>query len=296
MNRRSIPALDMSVHGQAHLRQQGIVVLTLEDSLAHDPDRLKPHYHDFFQIILFEGPGTMMHDFRDFSVKKPTLIFLSPGQVHTMRNRPGLQATLVSFTQSFFDHAAPPPSMLFEMPFFFPEENQPWFVIPQKELAGIRTIFDDLQCEFDRAESGADEVLRATLRILFVRLRRLYSDVRPQEPSSRAARLARQFHVTVETHVNEMRTLEEYAKALSVTSNHLNDVVREQTGRSAGDIIRQRKLLEAKRLLSHSDMTVSEIGYELAFRDPSYFSRYFRRYAGRTPAEFRAEIREKYQS
>ncbi len=296
MNRRSIPALAMSVHGQAHLRQQGIVVLSLEDSLAHDPNRLQPHYHDFFQIILFDGPGTMMHDFRDFSVKKPTLIFLSPGQVHTMRPRPGLQATLVSFTQSFFDHAAPPPSMLFEIPFFFPEESQPWFVIPKEELAGIRATFADLQREFDRAESGAEEILRATLRILFVRLQRLHADIRPQESPSRAMRLVRQFHVAVETYVNEMRTLEEFAKALQVTSNHLNDIVREQTGRSAGDIIRQRRLLEAKRLLSHSDLSVSEIGYQLAFRDPSYFSRYFRRYAGRTPAEFRSEIREKYHS
>lgn len=284
----------MSVHGQEHLRQQGIVVVSLEDSLAHDPHRLQPHYHDFFQVILFEGPGTMMHDFRDFSVRKPTLIFLSPGQVHTIRPKPKLQATLLSFTQSFFDDAAPPPSLLYEMPFFFPEETKPWMAIPPEALDKVRGTFVELQREFDAAENGADEILRSMLRILFVRLSRLYSRIHPPEEPSRAAKLVRQFHVEVETHVVETRPLTAYARALGVTPNHLSDVVRERTGHSPGDIIRRRKLLEAKRLLSHSNMSVSEVGYALGFEDPSYFGRFFRRYDGQTPADFREEIREKY--
>lgn len=292
--RRSIPELAMSAHGQAHLRRQGIVVVSLEESLAQDPHRLQPHYHDFFQVILFEGPGTMMHDFRDFSVKKPTLFFLSPGQVHTIRPKPKLQATLLSFTQSFFDDAAPPPSRLYEMPFFFPEETEPWLMIPPGELDGVRATFTELQREFDAAERGADEILRATLRILFVRLSRLYLKMRPPREASRAASLVRQFHVAVESHLAEDRTLAAYARDLGVTANHLSDVVREETGHSPGDILRQRRLLEAKRLLSHSDLSVSEVGYQLGFEDPSYFGRFFRRYAGETPVAFREKIREKY--
>ena len=60
------------------------------------------------------------------------------------------------------------------------------------------------------------------------------------------------------------------------------------------EVIRQRRLLDAKRLLSHSEMSVSEIGYHLGFEDPSYFSRFFRRYERCAPAEFREQIREKY--
>jgi len=270
------------------------MVISLEESLAHDPHRLQPHYHDFFQVVLLEGQGTMMHDFRDFSVRKPTLVFLSPGQVHTIRPKPGLQATLLSFTQNFFDNAAPPPSMLYEMPFFFPEETRPWLAIPPEELAGVRRTFVELQREFDAAESGAEEILRATLRILFVRLSRLYRRIHPPQEPSRAARLVRQFHVAVETRVTQGRSLNEYAKALGVTANHLSDVIKEQTGHSPGAVIRRRKLLEAKRLLSHSDMSISEIGYALAFEDPSYFGRFFRRQEGQTPAQFREKIREKY--
>lgn len=284
----------MSVHGQAHLRQQGIVVVSLEESLANDPHRLQPHYHDFFQVIFFEGPGTMMHDFRDFSVTKPTLIFLSPGQVHTIRPKPGLQASLLSFTQSFFDDASPPPSRLYEMPFFYPEEANPWMEVPSEALNTVRETFAELRREFDAAANGAEEILRSTLRIFFVRLSRLHNYIHPPEEPSRAAKLVRQFHVEVETHVAETRPLAEYARTLGVTPNHLSDVVRDRTGHAPGAIIRRRKLLEAKRLLSHSDMSVSEVGYALGFDDPSYFGRFFRRYDGKTPAAFREEIREKY--
>ncbi|MDB6140706.1 MAG: AraC family transcriptional regulator, partial [Verrucomicrobiaceae bacterium] len=108
--------------------------------------------------------------------------------------------------------------------------------------------------------------------------------------------LARQFCLEVEHHFRQWQALTPYATLLGVSVNHLNEMVSEHTGHSAGDIIRQRRLLDAKRLLLHSDFSISEIGYQTGFDDPSYFSRFFRRYAHTTPADFRDRIREKYQS
>jgi peptidoglycan/xylan/chitin deacetylase (PgdA/CDA1 family) len=62
-----------------------------------------------------------------------------------------------------------------------------------------------------------------------------------------------------------------------VTTRHLNESLRLETGLTAGDLIRARRILEAKRLLLHSELTTAEIGYELGFEDPSYFSRFIRR-------------------
>jgi AraC family transcriptional activator of pobA len=115
------------------------------------------------------------------------------------------------------------------------------------------------------------------------------------EAASRPARLARQFRLEVEGRFHKETALSAYAAALGVTANHLNDTLRRETGQPAGELIRQRRLLEAKRLLLHSDLSVSEVGYRLGFDDPSYFSRFFRRYARASPADFRAKIREKYQ-
>jgi AraC-like DNA-binding protein len=75
----------------------------------------------------------------------------------------------------------------------------------------------------------------------------------------------------------------------------LNESLRLETGLTARDLIRERLLLEAKRLLLHSELTMAEIGYELGFEDPSYFSRVVRRELKTSPVEFRRRVRQKYQ-
>jgi len=296
MNRKTIPVFGISQVGQEPLRREGIGVTSLTASVLNDPGRLRPHYHNFFQMILIRGNGAVMHDFRDSQVSGLTLFFLSPGQVHTMRPRRDFDGITVSFTQGFFDHRAAPPSALFELPFFFTTEISPLLKIPRGDTFRIAECFAEMQREFTAAEANAAEVLRAWLRILFARVLRLLEQNRPSANPSRQSVLVRQFHLAVERGFRQERALTDYARELEVTANHLNDIVRAETGRSAGSIVRQRRLLDAQRLLSHSDLTVSEIGYQTGFPDPSYFVRFFRRETGKTPVAFRTEIREKYHS
>ncbi|MBS1601630.1 MAG: AraC family transcriptional regulator, partial [Bacteroidetes bacterium] len=77
------------------------------------------------------------------------------------------------------------------------------------------------------------------------------------------------------------------AELLFITPNHLNALCQELVGRPAGEVIRDRVLLEAKRLLTNAGMTATEIAYELNFQDNSYFNRFFKKYEGVTPDEFR---------
>ncbi len=294
MNRRAFPQLGMSRGDPAQPHPEDVVVIRFMDSVTRDPQRLQPHYHEFFQIFLLQGRARVMLDFVEFEVTGTTLVFLSPGQIHTARPAPGLRGTTVSFTQAFFDHGAPPPSLLVDFPFVFAAETRPWLTVPPEHAREMEAAFADLQHEFDAAQAGAAEVLRALLRIVLVRTSRLYAAAHPPRQVSRAAQLVRQFRLAVERHFRTRQAVTGYARELGVTTNHLHDVVREETGQAAGDLIRDRRLLDAKRLLLHSDLTAAEIGYQLGFTDPSYFSRFFKRLARRTPAEFREEIREKY--
>lgn len=276
------------------LREEGIAVIRFMDSVKQDPQRLQPHYHEFFQIFFLRGRARVMHDFSEFTAAENTLVFMSPGQVHTARPAPGLIGTTVSFTQAFFDHFAPPPSQLFEYPFFFATHARPWLGVTPADAPSIGEIFTTMEREFDAAQPGAAEILRALLHILLVRAERLYAGVHPPRAVTRATQLARQFQIAVEQHFREWDSVSDYAQALGVSANHLHDVIREQIGHAAGEIIRQRRLLDAKRLLLHSDLTAAEIGYRVGFQDPSYFSRFFKRATSVTPSAFREEIREKY--
>jgi AraC family transcriptional activator of pobA len=74
---------------------------------------------------------------------------------------------------------------------------------------------------------------------------------------------------------------------LYITPNHLNALCKEYLGMQAGEVIRNRILLEAKRLLVSQDITISEISDELSFNDNSYFTKFFKKLVGMTPEEFR---------
>lgn len=294
IRRESIPHYGMTATGQAELRQQGVVVVPFMESVRMDPERLQPHYHEFFQIFILHGKAQVMHDFQEYRVNGSTLVFLSPGQVHTVRPGENLGGTTLSFSQEFFDLRSTPPSVLYDYPFFFSVDVAALLQIPEGDPDGILPLVPLLQAEFDAALPEAADAMRSILRLFLVRVNRLYSRLHPHKEGSRAGQLVRHFHLSVEQRFKEITTVGGYAEILGVSANHLNDIVHEQTGRSAGDIIRQRRLLDAKRLLLHSDLSVSEIGYELGFHDPSYFSRFFRRYAGAAPESFRDQIREKY--
>jgi len=82
-------------------------------------------------------------------------------------------------------------------------------------------------------------------------------------------------------------SVSEYAKLLGITANHLNETVKRTIGKTAGELIRHRLLLEAKRLLIHSELSSSEIAHRLNFQDPSYFGRFFKKYTQHSPGDFR---------
>jgi AraC family transcriptional activator of pobA len=296
MNRRAIPALDMSRYGQESLQREGFVAVRLADSFSKAPEVQRPHYHHFFQVTLLEGPGRLMHDFREVALSGMTLLFLSPGQVHSVVPGPGLSGTIISFTREFFEISTEAGrGLLLELPFFYGANALPWLSLRGEAGPVMQRLFQDVQDEFDQARPGAPEVLRALLQILLVKASRFYAEFRPSGGSSRRTGLVRQFHWEVEKHFHEWATLSPYARQLGVSVNHLNDLVAEETGRPAGEHIRGRRLLDAKRLLLHSDLSIAEIGYRVGFKDPAYFSRFFRRYEKCSPAECRDRIREKYQ-
>lgn len=293
-SRRAIPAFFFDEYTTSPVRDFSIE--RLESSFMQRPHRAQPHYHPFFQVFLTFGTGTLMHDFVTYPFTTPTLTFMTPGQVHFMPPASTISGLLASFTQSFFDDVTPPPSRLLSYPFFYNPQIPPFLPLKAADAERFRHLFEAMETEFQNTAEGTADILRAYLQIIFTLATRLHRKHYPAAtPSSRPSQLVHAFRLTLEQHFHEWDHLADYASALQITPNHLNDTVKGETGQAAGELLRERRLLEAKRLLLHSSLSVSEIGYTLNFKDPSYFGRFFRRYTGASPAAFRAETREKYQ-
>ncbi len=291
MDRRAIPILDLEEYRQPAATLREFSIDTVEHSIHSHPRRAKPHSHPFFQVLISRGPGILMRDFVEHRLSGVCLAFLGPGEVHCIPRSPRLRGYFASFTQSFFDGRTPPPSRLLEGPFFFGSiAILP--VLEREAQARFSAVFEEMVREYQEERPGGPEVLRALLEILLTRAARLCPG--GSGALTRPAQLARTFRLLVERHFRERHLPAAYAPLLGVTANHLNDTVRGQSGQSAGGVIRERQVLEAKRLLLHSAWSISEIAYHLGFKDPSYFSRFFARHTGGSPGAFREEIREKY--
>ena len=153
----------------------------------------------------------------------------------------------------------------------------------------LNSLFNAVQNEYVGAQPARDMLLQSLISVLLVWVTRQVIQRREaRQVPQRGREYLSLFNQQVETRFREQPTVEQLAHKVGISVAHLNTVCRELSGQSALQIIHQRLLLEAKRLLIYTPMTVSEVADNLGFADPAYFSRFFRRLNGTSPSVFRA--------
>lgn len=153
----------------------------------------------------------------------------------------------------------------------------------------LNSLFNAVQNEYVGAQPARDMLLQSLISVLLVWVTRQVIQRREaRQVPQRGREYLSLFNQQVEARFREQPTVEQLAHKVGISVAHLNTVCRELSGQSALQIIHQRLLLEAKRLLIYTPMTVSEVADNLGFADPAYFSRFFRRLNGTSPSVFRA--------
>lgn len=267
------------------------VFLTRFEAVPPHLSRNHWHRHNYYQFFWVDG-GEYWSDFTRYRITERSLVFASPGQIHQWKTYDQTRGTGISFTQEFFDGALPPPSRLLKHLYWFPANRPPILPLGDTPLAGeIETLVAEIWREFKARGKDYLSVIRCLLHALFIRASRGYETLHPwpSEPSMR--QILREFRITLEANVNNNISVADMAKIMRISAERLGEASQEHAGCTPGDLIRERLLLEAKRLLAHSRMTISEIAHTLNFNDPAYFGRFFRRLTGETPGAFR----EKHQ-
>lgn len=254
-------------------------------SFADDIDF--PHRHSFYQVLYInEGSGEHTIDFEEYRIKKHTLFFLAPGQVHEWKMAPTSKGMLINFSELFFSSFLAKNNYIADFNFFLGNGHSS-YVDVSRNHALIKNLFVQMETEYEQCKDCSYDMIRVLLLQLFILVNRsVIGDA--AIPSQRHNYfLVRSFQKLVEQYYTTKRLPRDYAELLFITPNYLNALCKKALGRSAGEIIRDRILLEAKRLLINSALFVNEIGWQLKFEDSSYFSRFFKKYAGVTPEEFR---------
>jgi AraC family transcriptional regulator, transcriptional activator of pobA len=259
--------------------------------LNENPNIVFPHKHDFYQLLyLTKGAGKHIIDFETYPVAAGYFYFLSPGMMHTWDFEDNTEGYLVNFQGSFFQKTFNNESYLSQFPFFHSINNAPFMIIPTDLHDSIEGVLKRILDEYEHKKILFEEVIRANLVHLFVELTRSYMPkVVSFDATYNNIQIVREFEKWVDKFYLEKKFPKEYALLLGITPNYLNEICVETVGKSAGQIIRERILLEAKRLLTYGKASIAEIAYQLNFEDNAYFSRFFKKYTHLTPDVFRQQ-------
>jgi len=257
-------------------------------------DSSRHHRHAYYEVFFFiNGGGTHEIDFEIFPIKSNALHFVSPGQIHLVKRAVNSNGYVLLFSREFYHLGISKTDILYDMPFLNNNTKKPIVNLASPEIDFFKNMFEKTGEEYSSSHADKEEILRSFLNIILIRAKRLFNDTGTNTPHS-AHELVDKFRIAVEKNFMHLHKVSGYAEMLCISAGHLNDVISKVSGKSASDFIHERLMLEAKRLLLHSDETISGIAYILHFEDASYFTRFFHNQMGITPGEFRKKIREKY--
>ena len=250
------------------------------------PNLHLPHRHSFYHIVFFtDGSGYHTIDFERFDVKAGQIYFMIPGQVHSWNFKGRVDGFVINFSDDLFRSFLSNNVYLQKYPFFRGIARDSVCQLPEDVEA--KRLFEKMIREIKKDDDIAVDFIRACLIELFITVFR----TSPETPSSRAPQqnqvILSNFGKLVDTYYAEKRLPKDYAAMLYITPNHLNALCKDLLGKQAGEIIRDRILLEAKRLLINAGMSISEIALQLRFSDNSHFTKFFKKCTHITPEEFR---------
>ncbi|MEZ2441221.1 helix-turn-helix transcriptional regulator [Chitinophaga sp. RCC_12] len=291
MSKALIPTYDICSLAMGKPASEDILVARFSDYLAAHRDIHFPHRHSFYHLAFFTaGGGSHTIDFEKFPVKPGQLYFMVPGQVHSWFFSGGIEGYVMNVSAGFFNAFLQDADYVERFPFFSGVSAEGVVQLPKAAIPVVTAQFEGMLKEMKGDQAYSQDMLRLQVLGMFIAVSRASRQGETRQELPHNYVLLRNFRKLVEQHYMQLRLPKEYAALLYVTPNYLNAFCRHMLGKSAGEIIRDRVLLEAKRLLINADMSIATIAYQLNFADNSYFTKFFKKYAGTTPEEFRKHI------
>lgn len=252
--------------------------------------KIRPHTHrDLHQLlVILDGGGEMRAESSTYAFRAPALLIVPAGVVHAFafhKDTRGYVVTVAETALADLSRREPSFRALFDTA--LPVDlTRSALEAHELEEAVVR-----LQREFTWSAPAHETATEARLVTLLVSAVRATHEItgHPRGGGTKGPRatLVARFRQAVESNLRSGWGVNRYAKSLGVTPTQLRAACLEVTGEPPTRIVHDRLVLEAKRTLMYTSMTVTETAYDLGFNDPAYFSRFFSERVGCSPAAFR---------
>lgn len=269
-----------------------VTIKSFREIISTNPVRT-PHYHALLYQVCWVSKGDyfITVEDQDHHLKKNCLFLIKPGTVHyESHHSEDLEGYVIHFSHDFF-------ALYASVNRFFSQiikKGHPNLTITtnMNETAAteINRMFHEMKERYMGDSLFKNDVLKSYINTLLLKMYELHHLTDNNSINSSGAIYSR-FLQLLDQHFQTKNKVHEYAEMLNVSSGYLNKITKNETRKKAGDIIRERIIMEAQRSLIYTDHSISEISYRFNFNDCSYFWKVFKKHVGYSPKEYRDKYR-----
>ena len=251
----------------------------------------KPHSHDFYLCVFFtEGNGTHEIDVNTYNINPGSVFFLKPGQTHFWKFDKKPKGYIFFHSKAFYEMY----SLVHQLeifPFYYPYHNVPQVHIDFKNE--VQALFENVLDEYVSTRILRELKLLNGINDIYIQITRMFTSTIDLTKYSKSGyfKILEQLEQAINTYFEQEKLPRFYADLLHITPRHLNRVVHETLDKTTTQLIADRVILEARRLIVHSKHSLSEIAECLGFSDYAYFSRYFKSNTGLSPLAFQKKYK-----
>jgi AraC family transcriptional activator of pobA len=250
-------------------------------------------YAQYLKVLYLPAGYTLTVDFSQFVTKKNSLFFINSNQYLQLEKAGAAGGIFIYYNRDFYciqihDEEVACDGLLFNNIY-----GMPMTVLPAGEDKHIADALENIIRELSGQESSREEMIRTYLKQMIIRATRVWKQqqLKGLKPTSSGdIEFFRTFSRLVEIHFRDKHSVTDYADLLAIAPKTLSKKFNRLRLAQPNDIIKERIILEAKRLLAYSSLSIKEIAYHLGYEDPAYFNRLFTNKQGCTPATFRKKF------
>ncbi len=252
---------------------------------------IKPHRHaDLCQLLfVFKGQAELEIEGQRTQLETPAIQVLPPLSVHGFRFSEDVEGFIVTLATPLIHHLQAQLGdavHALAQAHGYPAGNDGEY---------LNSLFSALQAEYNGHQPAREMLMHALVSVIMVWVSRqaIVRHKASQRPQRQREYLNGFIQLVEETYRQHVK-VEDLAHRLGISVSHLNGTCRELAGQPALQIMHERQLLEAKRLLTYTSMTIYEMSELLGFSDPTNFTRLFRRRVGISPKAFRDRLKAEH--
>lgn len=256
---------------------------------TNNEDFKQMRFQDFVKVVLLKSGSTIKVDFKEYPIEKDALFFINAGQWYRFEHIQ--DGKMLYYNRDFYCIEIHDKEVACDGILFHNVYEIPVVYLTDGESEAMHVIFEEIKNEVNHEDSSTEEMLRILLKQIIIKSTRIWKLAHhvADESAKQELEFSRKFSQLVEWHYTSKHSVADYADMLSITPKALNKRIAKYSKITPNDIIKNRIMLEAKRLLVHTGLSVKEIGYKLGYDDPAYFIRLFLKQTDTSPQNFRKQ-------